>query len=1098
MSYWQKKKIEKYDILSAVLSFAAFITGLLISISHTGKPLLISSGYLLLLVSFTKLFILFKNPTDKQGYLYDERLLKLINLSPDPLVLLGDEKIVNCNDSFLNLFGHTQKDLVIGKNPAEISSGIPENGKYLSEKVKWPLNETVKKGTHRFEWICKRVGGTYFPAEIKLTLIDSKQNNLVHGVIRDLTEEKKSQKIIKKTYHQIGEQNVQLKILTRAIEYSANSLIITDSRGIIEYVNPKFLSVTGYEKEEVIGQTPSILKSGHQDKIFYKGLWETILAGKEWRGEFSNKKKDGSDYWEMATIAPVFDESGTITHFIAVKEDITEKKRAQDTIESQLALHQAVLDAIPNPLYFINREGTYSGCNKAFEEHLGKTRAELIGKTVAVFGWENAETFYQKDLELFKNPGKQHYETQITFKNGIIHDVVFYRATFKGCDGKIEGLVGVILDITDRKVFETTLRTSLYDLEKTNHKLEKMTEIANDMAKKAEMANIAKSAFLANMSHEIRTPMNAILGMTSLLMSTELNEKQRRYLKVVRSSSEELLNLINDILDISKIEAGKLSLDHIDFDLHVSLQDINELLSIKANEKNLKLSFTINPDVPALLNGDPGKLRQVLVNLLGNAIKFTNSGSVSLVVEAVTIRERNGIFKFIISDTGIGIPEDRLPNLFSIFTQVDGSITRKYGGTGLGLSIAKRLAEMMGGTIGVSSSIGKGSQFWFTCNMDIQKSDTLSRKRLRADLNGTKILIVDDVETNRYMLNSILSKRNCKCIDVDDGEKALIHLVQAVADQYPFQMALIDFRMPDMDGEGLCKAIKSDPAIKATKCILLTSVEQRGDAIRMEKAGFDGYLVKPIDTELLLDCISLVLGKKTDDTDLPIITRHTIAENGKKYLRILVVEDLSTNQELMQEYLEILGYCIECASNGMEAIEILKKKEYDIILMDVQMPVMDGLQATTIIRDLHSGVLNHNTTIIAMTANAMAGDKELCLNSGMNDYIGKPIRLKNLSMILEKYLKGSIMNAHLIFNEKGDENKGGFERISIDEGAIEKLKELKELIKLQKPLQCQKIISELKEIEHSEQYIRLLKSIQTMVNEYQFEDAANTISKIID
>jgi PAS domain S-box-containing protein len=517
-------------------------------------------------------------------------------------------------------------------------------------------------------------------------------------------------------------------------------------------------------------------------------LWETILAGKEWWGEFNNKKKDGSIYWEMATIAPVLDEAGTITHFIAVKEDITEKKLALDIIEDQLSLHQAVLDAIPNPLYFINRKGTYTGCNKAFEEHLGKSRLELIGKTVEVFGWENWETFFQKDLELMKNPGKQHYETQIAFKNGILHDVVFYRAVFKGSDGKIEGLVGVIIDITDRKVFESSLRASLYDLEKTNHKLEKMTEIANDMAKKAEMANIAKSAFLANMSHEIRTPMNAVVGMTSLLMSTELDEKQLRYLKVVRSSSEELLNLINDILDISKIEAGKLTLEHIDFDLHVCLQDIKELLCVKANEKSLGLSININPDVPALLNGDPGKLRQILVNLMGNAIKFTNSGSVSLYVEVIEVQNNRGTFKFIISDTGIGIPEDRIPNLFSIFTQVDGSITRKYGGTGLGLSIAKRLAEMMEGSIGVKSHIGEGSEFWFTCNLDLQKRDSLSRRRTRADLNGTKILIVDDIETNRNMLSGILKNRNCECVSVDDGEKAMITL-------YRPQQVSIHFRL---------------------------------------------------------------------------------------------------------------------------------------------------------------------------------------------------------------------------------------------------------------------------------------------------------------
>lgn len=1094
----QIKKIEKKEIVPVAFSVTALITGLMVSILYPGKN---NDGILLTLLIVTvvsQLHILLKSVTSQKRFFNDEWLLELINLSSDPLVLLENEIIVGCNDSFQKLFGFQDGTKIKGEYLAEILSGFKNDTHDLSEKTIWPLYKNVDRGSQQFEWICKRQDKTYFPAEIKLMQINSKGKILVQGIIRDLTEDKKNEKIIKKSFHQIDVQNTQLRILTRAIEYSANSVVITDSKGNIEYVNPKFLSVTGFDKEDVIGKTSSILKSGHQDSAFYEGLWKTILGGKEWWGEFNNKRKDGSTFWEMATIAPVFDEVGTITHFIAVKEDITEKKQALDIIESQLQLHQSVLDAIPNPLYFINREGVYTGCNKAFEEHLGKTKLELIGKTVAVFGWENAETFFQKDLELLKNPGKQHYESQIPFKNGVFHDVVFYRAVFNGSDGKIEGLVGVILDITDRKVFESSLRASLYDLEKTNHKLEKMTEIANDMAKKAEMANIAKSAFLANMSHEIRTPMNAVVGMTSLLMSTELDEKQLRYLKIVRSSSEELLNLINDILDISKIEAGKISLDHIDFDLHVSLQDIRELLSVKANEKNLEFSININPDVPALLNGDPGKLRQILVNLLGNAIKFTNSGSVSLFVESIEMQKNSGMFKFIISDTGIGIPEDRLPNLFSIFTQVDGSITRKYGGTGLGLSIAKRLAEMMGGSIGVCSKIGEGSEFWFTCNLDLQKRDSLSRRITRADLDGTKILIVDDVETNRYMLSGILSKRNCTCVSVDDGEKAMIHLLQAAASQYPFQVALIDYQMPDMDGERLCKVIKSDPAINTTKCILLTSDEQRGDAIRMKKAGFDGYLVKPIDTELLVECVSLVLGKKADESDLPIITRHTIAENGKKWIRILVVEDLSTNQELMKEYLELLGYSAQSASNGMEAIEILKQKEYDLILMDIQMPVMDGLKATGVIRDPHSNVLNHGTIIIAMTANAMAGDKEQCLNSGMNDYICKPIRLKNLSMILDKYLSGPTMNALSGYNEKNNQTKSDARNMILEKDVVNKLKELKELVKLQKPLQCNRIISELKEMRHSEEYNKYLDSIEKMVNEYQFIEAANKIRELTD
>jgi PAS domain S-box-containing protein len=794
-----------------------------------------------------------------------------------------------------------------------------------------------------------------------------------------------------------------------------------------------------------------------------------------------------------------FNKKPVVNQTSSENSDIAESRPAPLEIQQteNVLSNQVILDSIPNPVYFIDNKGRYTGCNKAFQEHLGKSKDELMGKTVSFFGWENAEMLLQKDLELLKNPGKQHYETQIPFKTGIMHDVVFYCATFKNDSGEVDGLVGVILDITDRKIFEASMKASMFDLEKTNHKLEKMTAIANEMAKKAEMASVAKSAFLANMSHEIRTPMNAIIGMTSLLSSSGMDEKQQRYLKTVRSSSEELLNLINDILDISKIEAGKLELDCMSFDLHISLQDIYELLSVKAREKNISLSFNINPDVPALLHGDPGKLRQIIVNLLGNAIKFTSSGTVSLDVKRISVNGHSGLFKFVITDTGIGIPEDRIPNLFSIFSQVDGSITRKYGGTGLGLSIAKRLSEMMGGEIGVVSTIGFGSQFWFTCVLDIQSNSTSLKKRTRAVLDGTRVLIVDDVSTNRYLLHTILKKRNCICVDVENGESALLQLVQAAANNLPFQIALIDYSMPDMDGEMLCKAIKSDPSVSSVKCVLLTSIEQRGDAGRMEDAGFDGYLVKPVNTEVLIDCLSLVLGKKSDDTDMPIITRHTIVEEEKQQISILVVEDFSTNQELMQEYLDILGYSAEIVSNGIEALEILKKKRFDIILMDIQMPHMDGLKLTKIIRDPYSEVMEHTPIIIAMTANAMAGDKELCLSAGMDDYMGKPIRLKTLASTLELHLAGPVMKPGVSFVDKNERIDTNFSDSDFDNGMVDSIKELKELIKQHKPLQCQKSILELLNKHNCEKCTRFLNSIQMLINEYQFEQALEKIDSIL-
>ncbi|HEX2957366.1 MAG TPA: response regulator, partial [Chitinispirillaceae bacterium] len=379
----------------------------------------------------------------------------------------------------------------------------------------------------------------------------------------------------------------------------------------------------------------------------------------------------------------------------------------------------------------------------------------------------------------------------------------------------------------------------------------------------------------------------------------------------------------------------------------------------------------------------------------------------------------------------------------------------------------------------------------------IQTNTSVIKKRTRAKLDGTRILIVDDISTNRYILHTILKKRNCSCVDVENGASALPQLVQAVEDNKPFQIALIDYHMADMNGEVLCKAIKSDPSISSVKCVLLTSIEQRGDAGRMENAGFDGYLVKPVNTDMLLDCLSLVLGKKTDDTDIPIITRHTIVEQGKRQIRILIVEDFSTNQELMKEYLEILGYSSEVVSDGIEALHILKKKKFDIILMDIQMPHMDGLKLTSIIRDPNSDVLDHTPVIIAMTANAMAGDKERCLTSGMNDYMGKPIRLQTLASTLEQYLSGAAIKPQHSFVVQNNVADNFNKNIEISNDAVESLKELTELIKLHKPLQCQKFILKLLKKDCPEDWSLFLNSIQMLINEYQFEGALEKIADIL-
>ncbi len=632
--------------------------------------------------------------------------------------------------------------------------------------------------------------------------------------------------------------------------------------------------------------------------------------------------------------------------------------------EKQFRMLSHAIMNINDSVYITNMDDRIIFVNKAFCKTYGYEEEDILGRDSHVLG----EVGLKDEL----------YHKR---KDGSEFPVSLSRSVIKDENGKEVAVVGVARDITDHKRAEEELQRA---------------------KESAEIANSAKSQFLANMSHEIRTPMNAIIGMADLLWETQLTPEQQEYVRIFRRAGDTLLNLINDLLDLSKVEAGRLELERVDFDLSELIEKTVEVMAVRAHEKDIELLYNIMADVPNNLVGDPDRLSQILFNLIGNAIKFTERGEVMLSIENDRRAKECGSLLFSVSDTGIGIPPDKLERIFDSFTQADSSITHKYGGTGLGLAISKQLIELMGGHIWAESEEGSGSRFYFTVRFGI-RTESKEQVGLGVDLKGLKTLVVDDNATNRLILRETLAGWGASVTEVEGGREGLAELKRARESGKGYQLLLLDCRMPDMDGFEVVEHISKELGIMDMAIMMLTSNNRQGDGKRRQESGISAYLVKPIKRSDLLKAINATVGKsKTTVQSPPMIAMADVPED-KRALRILLVEDSADNRLLIQSYLKRTQYRIDVAENGAVAIEKFKSGRYDLVLMDMQMPVMDGYSATQVIRKWERDRGVECTPIVALTAYARKEEWQRSIDAGCTAHITKPVKKATLMEAIREY-----------------------------------------------------------------------------------------------
>jgi len=889
--------------------------------------------------------------------------------------------------------------------------------------------------------------------------------------------------------------------LSRAVEQNPASVVITDTNGRIEYVNPKFVEKTGYTLEEVRGKNPRILKSGKTSAKTYEVMWRTLLNGFEWKGELLNKKKNGELFWESVIISPIKDNFGKTSHYVAVKEDITDIKEAEVKIEESRIVQSVItkllkisLERLPlenqlerslevilsNPLLptvkrgciFLVKDKPDLLILKAYRDlsdnageichevpfgecHCG--RAALSKNIVYSRCVDNRH----KKVEENKGFTHGHYCVPIISEGAVIGVMNLYlRDETERVDSHLkllEAISDTLAGMINRKRGEEELRkakdiaeATSGDLEFTNKRLEKAIRRLNQMAVTADGAHRTKSEFLANISHEIRTPMNGIVGLTELILDTDLGVEQREHLIIVKQCAENLLNLINDILDLSKIEAGQMKLEAVDFNLYELVEKALDPFMPKANQKGLELISFISPNVPDDVSADPTRLRQVIFNLLANSLKFTEKGEVVLKVDLEAEDGDLARLHFSVSDTGIGIPENRQDAIFESFTQADGSTTRKYGGTGLGTTISKQIVEMMGGRIWIESPNKKtksaeypGTTMHFTIQMGFRENSYNENTDLPNEIRGWRVLIVDSNNTRRGFLGILTANWGFRPTSVENGTEAISEFIKGDQRGDPYQLIVLDFDLTDMDGLKFVRKIQSPDIYGGQPIIILSGLQDRRILEKYMETDLLAILTKPVKQSVLLETINNLTGggKTHSNASEEREIERSVPDNYQK--RVLIAEDNKASRLIAAKLFDKAGCIVKDVKNGKLAVEEVKKHDYDFVFLDIRMPVMGGIDAAKAIREMEKDTGNRKT-IIAMTAEDLSSDREIYFDAGMDDCIIKPIDQTIVNGILEKY--GTATATDLVAEKPELNLKSGLDWVKLLSRAADDSSILKEVI----------------------------------------------------